>query len=302
MAARGVVQIGSRALNNVLSPAPLRAGALVALVTAPVMAAEPPATVRVVIDQAYGYRERTSMELKPIEAFELPLAELAVDLLVGAGVDPVGAGAPSYDGTLTITAKGEALGTLYFDEEARFLYTGANLRGALTLERDGVVLYDGAFVGQMNRQRRIERDIGYDNPANAPFDGALQAPGSYLDRVVELVGAVYGAGALASVLLDGDPRLRPAAARVLGDLGDPSVGVDLIDALLDADREVRWQAAWSLGRLGVTEAVEPLIEALDDRDADVRWFAAWSLGALTGEAFGEDADAWSAWYQDRVAN
>lgn len=303
LAAQTVRNCAARALNNALTQTLFHAALLAALAAlAPVLAAEPPRVVRLIVDQAYGYRERTSMEVKPIAAFELPLAELAADLLVGAGVEPVGAEAPAFDATLTITAKGEALGTLYFDQEARFLYTGANLRGALAFERAGATEHDVAFVGQINRQRRIERDLGYADPANAPFDGALRAPGSYMDRLVELIGAMFGAPALAAALLDGDPRLRPTAARVLGDLGDATIAGDLVEALNDSDDEVRWQSAWSLGRLGHAGAVEPLIAALGDRNPDVRWFAAWSLGVLTGETFGEDEDAWAAWYGHQAGN
>jgi len=257
-------------------------------------------TVRVVVEQDFVYRERTSIEAKPIPSFELPLAELAVDLLVGAGADVVGPDATAYDASLHIIARGEALGLLYADADARYLYTGANVRGALAFQRGGTSVMDSAFVGQINRQRKFERDLGYDDPANAPFDSALRAPGSYMDRLVELIGAVYGAPALASALLDGDPRLRPTATRVMGDLGDASVVPDLIGALADTDDAVRWQAAWSLGRLGDRRAIAALIEALGDRHPDVRWFSAWSLSVMTGQTLGDDQDAWAAWHQSQA--
>ncbi|MEX2649549.1 MAG: HEAT repeat domain-containing protein [Alphaproteobacteria bacterium] len=257
-------------------------------------------TVRIVVDQAYGYRDRGSMRLDPIEGLELPYAELAADLLFGVGVRPVGATAEGYDATLAIEATGEALGTLYFDNEARFLFTGAQVRGSLSLATVAGAPYRLAFVGQIQRQRRIERDLGYEDPRNAPFPGAIEAPGSFIDRIVELVGAVYGAEALAAALIDGDARLRPTAARVLGDLGDAKAVPALLDALTDGDGQVRWQAAWSLGRVGDDGAIEPLIEALGDRDGDVRWFAAWSLAEITGQSFGEDQDAWQAWWSERV--
>jgi hypothetical protein len=290
------VQSGRRAINNALTPwlFALVLAVIGAVIAAPRDAAAAAVeTVRVVVEQSYVYRERTSIETKPIASFELPLAELAVDLLVGAGVDAVGPEATAFDASLRITARGEALGVLYADADARYLYTGASVRGALAFQRGGASVADSAFVGQINRQRKIERDLGYDDPANAPFDGALRAPGSYMDRLVELIGAAYGAPALASALLDGDPRLRPTAARVMGDLGDTTVVPD------DA---VRWQAAGSLGRLGDQRAIAALIEALGDRDPDVRWFSAWSLSVMTGQTLGDDQDAWAAWHQGEAGN
>lgn len=258
--------------------------------------------VRVVVDETYGYRQRSSVSIDPIEDLELPFTEFAVDLLVGAGARPVGRDADAYDATLTIEVSGEALGTLYFDTEARFLYTGAQIRGALTMTAEDADPYRIAFVGQINRMRRVERDLGYQDPTNAPFIEAMTAPGSYVDHIVELVGTVYGAPALAAALTDGDARLRPTAARVLGDLGDPAAIGALVEVLADGDDEVRWQAAWSLGRVGDSAAIEPLIDALDDRHPDVRWFAVWSLNALTGQSFGDDAQAWRAWWDAQLAN
>ena len=44
------------------------------------------------------------------------------------------------------------------------------------------------------------------------------------------------------------------------------------------------------------EAVEILLESLRSDDARVRETAARQLGKLTGEAFGEDVDAWEDWW------
>ncbi|MSP83724.1 MAG: HEAT repeat domain-containing protein [Alphaproteobacteria bacterium] len=257
-------------------------------------------TISLVIDQAYVYRQRASITRQPIAGLLLPLGAAAEDLLLSAGVVVVvGAVAPSTTATLTITGEGEALGGLLFGDLDGYLYTGAQVRGALAFMFGGETAYSVAYAGRMERRRSLERNLGYEDPANAPFADALATSGSFYDRIAEAIGVIYGAPTLIVALDVADPILKPFIARVLGDLGDPVALPALIQALEDSEHDVRWQAAWSLGRLGDPQAVEPLIAALDDRDQDVRWFAAWSLAEITGEQFGDDTEAWLAWLATR---
>ncbi len=252
-------------------------------------------SVRLEVEQTYVYRERSSITTRPIERLQLPLAEVAHDLLVSAGVTTSetngGSGA-----TLIVTAYGEALGGLLFGELDGFLYTGALIRGTVAFDIDGETAYSAAFAGRIERRRSLERNLGYEDPINAPFADALATSGSFYDRIAEAIGVVYGAPALIVAFDEADPLLRPFIARVLGDLGDRTAVPTLVDALADPDRGLRWQAAWSLGRLGDPLAVEPLIAVLGDRDQDVRWFAAWSLAEITGLAYGDDETAWRSWW------
>jgi len=258
-------------------------------------------TVRIDVAQSFAYHERGAITGTPIPGYHLPFEELLADILVGAGLEPVQAG-EAADAIVTVDAEGEALGALYFEQLKGYLYTGALLRGSVAFGVVGQTPYRIAFVGRVERQRNLERNLGYEEPENAPFDAALGAAGSYLDKTTEAIAALYGPDPLLAAILDGDPRIRPYAARVLGDLGEASAVPVLIDALDDRDPKLRWQAAWSLGRIGDEAAIEPLIDALDDRDGDVRWFAAWSLAEITGQELGGDPDAWQAWLGRQVRN
>jgi len=74
-----------------------------------------------------------------------------------------------------------------------------------------------------------------------------------------------------------DPSLRCAAAEALGDLGDTRAVKALTKALLDGDRRVRSAAAEALVDL---RALEPLIQALREGDGDARFVATEALGRL----------------------
>lgn len=258
-------------------------------------------TIRIEVAQTFIYHKRGALAPTPIPGYRLPYEELLADILTGAGIRVVPPG-EAAEATISIDAEGEALGSLYFEQLKGYLYTGALLRGSVAFGAPGQTPYRLAFVGRVERQRNLERNLGYEEPENAPFDGALGAAGSYLDKTIEAVATLYGPQPLLAAIQDGDPRIRPYAARMLGDMGDAVAVPVLVDALADRDPKLRWQAAWSLGRIGDEAAIEPLIDALDDRDADVRWFSAWSLAEITGETHGQDADAWLDWLAREVRN
>ncbi|HEV8461989.1 MAG TPA: HEAT repeat domain-containing protein [Gaiellaceae bacterium] len=85
----------------------------------------------------------------------------------------------------------------------------------------------------------------------------------------------HGAGA------DADGRLN--AARLVGQLGDPSCTPALLDWLRDPEPRVRAASAEALERLGDAAAAAALAEVLDDDDADVRVAVASALGYIGGE-------------------
>ncbi|MGH7171841.1 MAG: HEAT repeat domain-containing protein [Gemmataceae bacterium] len=90
--------------------------------------------------------------------------------------------------------------------------------------------------------------------------------------------------ALGKRLHDVYPAVRGSAAKALGQIGTPSVGV-LVEALKARDAGVRTRAAQALGQAGpdVKEAVPALIAALKDKHVDVRVAAVDALGEMGAE-------------------
>ena len=90
-------------------------------------------------------------------------------------------------------------------------------------------------------------------------------------------------GPLIRVLVAGRKDTAPAAARILGGLGDARAVSPLMGALVHSRPELRHAAAGALRDLGDPSAVDALLAALGDGDANVRGAAA---DAAT--RFGED--------------
>ncbi|HEU4329109.1 MAG TPA: HEAT repeat domain-containing protein [Roseiflexaceae bacterium] len=100
------------------------------------------------------------------------------------------------------------------------------------------------------------------------------------------LGAPEGVAALRAALEQGDPELRRAAVRALGEPDGPVETVPVLRVALDqADPELRREAVTALGRLGAAEGVtEALRAALGDRSSVVRMGAA---ATLIGQGFAD---------------
>jgi HEAT repeat protein len=85
---------------------------------------------------------------------------------------------------------------------------------------------------------------------------------------------------LAKALQDENERVRSAACRVLGEIGDPQAIPHLLQALHDEDRDVREAACLALGRIGDPQAIPHLLQALHDEDRAVRRAACQALGEI----------------------
>lgn len=265
-------------------------------------------TVRLIVAQKFAYRSPDQYPAVPIQNFELPFGKIAAEFLNAAGVRTVGPKAAQYDATLTITAEGLALGATYDLAYTKpwcligeNLYTGAILRGEITIEVPRMPLYSRSFLARRYPPLCVQLNLGFQNPRNAPFHDVIEWSGSFLSRLAEIIGNSYGAPPLLTVLAQGNESMRRAAAKRLGDLGDPVAGEGLVDSLGDRDKLVRRYAAWALGKIGDKRAVLALIIKIRDDDFDVRWFAQWALKQITRRDFGNDQHAWRQWWFEQEA-
>jgi len=267
-------------------------------VSAHAAAEETPQVVRIVVDQVYEYREASQITYMPIEGLELPVADIVEDMLLAAGLEPLLDDDPGESqATIRIALRGRAIGGTYLEPVRDYLYTGAEIVGDIVVERPGAADLSLPFSSELQRPFRISLNLGYEDPANAPFDAALILPGGFVRDLADAFARTWGVAAIVPSLDESDPALRYNVAALLGDLGDISVVPQLVAALADDNARVRWEAAWSLGRLGDAAAVPDLVDALLDESEDVRWFASWSLRALTGAEIGADHEAWAVWLE-----
>lgn len=251
-------------------------------------------TVRLVVDQAFGYRPRNRIDIVPIPGYRLPFEAIVEEVMEYAGVRIVDADASQYGATLTITARGTAIGRLFGYTDRQYLFVGASLEGDIVFEAGASAIWSKPFMTRKQPPLELNLNLNFERPENAPFGEIFAWSGSFVPRFLVAVGEVYGPEPLTAALDDGSRVVRPNAARALGNLGalgDGPAADALIAVLADPSTDVRREAAWSLGKIGAKSAVTPLMTLLRDRDADVRWFAAWSLTQLTGRTLVEMLDS-----------
>ena len=262
----------------------------------PLRAAETPALVRIEIEQSYEFRRASTLSYETIEGYELPVGDLVEDMLFAAGIDTLLPGDEGEaDAVLRVVVEGRAIGGGYLEPVKDYLYTGARVAGQIAISQPGEEPVVTRFVSETQRPFRLAFNLGYEDPANAPFDTTLLQPGGFVRELAAAVARIWGIEAVAPSLFERDPALRYNVASLLGDIGDATVVPDLVDALADENERVRWEAAWSLGRIGDPAAIPDLIAMLEDESDDVRWFASWSLRTITGQDFGPDRETWQAW-------
>jgi hypothetical protein len=85
---------------------------------------------------------------------------------------------------------------------------------------------------------------------------------------------------LLDALKDEDPRIRTAACKALGDIGDGSAVTELLRVMVeDSDSQIRWQATGAVSKMGHA-AVAGLNAALRDENWKVRRSAAEALWSM----------------------
>lgn len=92
---------------------------------------------------------------------------------------------------------------------------------------------------------------------------------------------------LIELLGDNKADIRNAAAKALGDIGDPKT-FEQVGPLVKAlgDKNVCCEAAKLLGRIGDPRAVKPLIEALRNSGWSMQYWVTWALGKIGKSAVG----------------
>ena len=104
---------------------------------------------------------------------------------------------------------------------------------------------------------------------------------------------------VAAHLKDEDAAARSAAARALGELNDPETADELAAQMAaEEDPDVREVMAAAAETLKVRPAVETLIAWLGDETDRVKKAAEKALRAITKQNFGQDAEKWSAWWEE----
>jgi hypothetical protein len=98
-------------------------------------------------------------------------------------------------------------------------FIGARLQGSITLTTAGGATCEARFAGAIEARRGIPIIIARDYreaPNLAPFDEALVEPGSFVDALAAVMGAVYGREALMAAAAGDDPIIAGHAAAALG--------------------------------------------------------------------------------------
>ena len=286
--------------------------------------------VRLVVDEKYVAGPADEQ----IDGLHLPFATAVAELLMGAHVEIVLAPDAPADGELHVRVEGSALRKTYVPADERALatrgtltlqYAGADLHGSIALRGPDDLLYEHAFAGRSTPPDQLGSER-YPRPGDAPFAELFET--TFLPVAARMVGDLYGARSLLPVLGDGMPANQRAAATALslladstatpaliealsttanfelkgailialGRIGDDRATPVLTQALLKAfDISLREHAAEALGLIRAEAAIDALIESLAHDAPSVRLQVVRSLRRITGESFGDDADAWRSW-------
>jgi len=154
-----------------------------------------------------------------------------------------------------------------------------------------VRVYAAGALGEINKDPRAFAVL-----ITALGDTGAQVRWSAAGALGKL-GDIRAVGPLVVLLGDADISVRGSAARALGCLGDIRAVEPLIPLLGDADANVRWSAAAALWKINKDPRAFPvLIAALEDANLYARRGAAQALRDITGQDFGEDAEAWQKWW------
>lgn len=125
-------------------------------------------------------------------------------------------------------------------------------------------------------------------------------------RTRKLAAAILGfegnnkaVGPLISILdEEKNIKVKESVVRSLAKIGDKRAVEPIILLLGHDSLQIRQRATKALGYFKDHRAVEPLIKALSDKGSYVARNARESLVQITGQNFGEDQQAWRAWWEE----
>jgi outer membrane protein assembly factor BamD (BamD/ComL family) len=237
-------------------------------------------TIKIKVSQSYSEDQ----------AVYLPFESLASGFFQCAGLEVVGEEATHSDVTLSINAKGKALGITYTVKReltgltnsiGNYMYTGASLSGMISLKASGLATIKDSFKGSISPPRSFTLLAGkrdeYSTPSQAPWRSVLRQSGSFVPKVLKMIRKYYGISSFFNVLQSYPSETEETYLNAKA--GSPEVEhlISLLKGNLDF---IRWRAAQELGEIKDSRAVEPLIEALRDEDKTIRRSAASALGKL----------------------
>lgn len=251
-------------------------------------------TIKIFVNQSYEKAENVS----------LPFEDWTGKLFQYAGFKVVGTEAKRYDAAIKIKTKGNPLGAVYSLE--RYEYSGASLSGTISIEIRNVQPYVESFRAKISPPDKI--GPVHLSASDAPFWEAFRAQGSFLPKIFEIMGELFGNKPLIEAIKDGSLKVKLMPAVSLGNiksageikqlivaLKDKKTGENAADALVKIGRpavkplitamknengEVRKNAARALGEIKDRRAVKTLIAALDDEDKDFREIVVQALGRI----------------------
>lgn len=259
-------------------------------------------TVKVIIQDSYKSSQR------------YPFRPLVFALFQNfAGLQIVGTEAKAYDAIFRLESKYLPLSALYrYDRySSKTLWTGASLKGKISLQIPGVIIFDQSFQAKKPVEPWVRgRDYSdiiskYSNPEDAPFWDLFSRSDSFLQVTVKMLGKVFGSSFLVSLVTEPnypviedrseywwewgrqESSIRDFAAEAINEVEGPFAVESLVKAALVGDIEntsiesFERVAPYSLLRKTRDPcAVKPLIAALKDKRFSARMNAAKLLGWL----------------------
>lgn len=244
---------------------------------------KPQKIIRIVVEQSYSDKTYS-----PIKGKNLPFESIARKLLEYADLKVAHPESENYNLTLKIQAKGEALRAEYstfFVGKGKYYYTGASLKGEISLELSGISIHEMSFSGYISPPGRINNSSqAHHSPFLAPFKDTLWQPNSFGPVIIKLIEEISSPKFLINAMKDEDLNIREFSNRLLlYGLGEEAVD-PLISFLKEEDSFILLKVVTALGNIKNPRAIEPLIGVLKNKDSEVRESAVDAL-----KRFGETA-------------